>query len=82
VEYSAGLRSDIVLQRIFGTKPEPSLDINRTLDWYMSLVETRRGRSAEAQKLRRELDQELGGIANVPKLADADASIDFYELDE
>ncbi|QDG64430.1 AAA family ATPase [Pseudarthrobacter sp. NIBRBAC000502771] len=82
VEYSAGLRSDIVLQRILETRPEPSLNINHTLDSYMSLVESRQGRSTKAQELRREIDQELGGIANVPKLADADATIDFYEFDE
>lgn len=82
VDFSAGLRSDIVLEQVLGTRAEPPLDINRDLDKYMDLVDQGHGRSEAAQKLRRQLDEELGGIANVPKLADADASIAFHDMDE
>lgn len=82
VDYSAGLRSDIVMDKVLGTPPEPALDINKHLDRYMSLVNRGEGQSEEAAELRRLLDETLGGIANVPKLADADAHIAFYDLDE
>ena len=81
VPYSAGLRSDIVMDKVLGTRPEPHLDINDRLDEYMTLVDQGEGRGDAATQLRRRLDEELGGIANVPKLADADASIAFYDLE-
>lgn len=82
VPFSAGLRSDIVLDRVMDTSPEPGLAINTDLDRYFDLVDQGRGRSEDAQALRRRLDEKLGGIANVPKLADADASITFFDLDD
>lgn len=82
VGFAAGLRSDIVLERILGTPAEPSLYINRTLDAYMKLVDEGQGLSETALKLRRKIDDELGGVSNVPKLADADANIAFYDLDD
>lgn len=81
VEYSAGLRSDIVLEQILGTRSEPNLAINKYLDEYMRMVEQGAGDSVDARRLRQKLDEELGGIANVPRLADADANIAFYDMD-
>lgn len=79
VEFSEGLRSDIVMDRILKTRPEPPLEINSVLDRYMKLVADGHGRSQYARELRQQLDDKLGGIANVPKLADADASMAFYD---
>lgn len=81
VDYSAGLRTDIVMKKVLGTQPEPALPINQRLDEYMRFVEEGKGRTQPARRLRQELDEELGGVTNVPKLADADATIAFYELD-
>ncbi|TFD55435.1 hypothetical protein E3T55_01105 [Cryobacterium frigoriphilum] len=81
VKYSAGLRSDIIMDSILGTSPEPSLEINHVLQQYMSLVDQGSGRSDEAKKLRQRIDEQMGGIMYVPRLADADASIAFYDLD-
>lgn len=82
VPFSAGLRSDIVLNQVMHTSPEPELAVNAALDRYLKMVDQGLGRSDEAMSLRRRLDEELGGIANVPKLADADASIAFFDLDD
>ncbi|MGN2640771.1 AAA family ATPase [Nocardia takedensis] len=82
VQYSAGLRSDVVLAHVMGTRPEPRLAINADLDRYLDLVDRGLGRSDSARELRRRLDEELGGIANVPQLAEADASIAFFDPDE
>lgn len=82
VDYSAGLRSDIVLEKVLGTRAEPPLEITGDLDRYMKLVDAGEGESADARSLRARLNDELGGIANVPKLAEADASISFYGLDD
>jgi predicted ATP-binding protein involved in virulence len=81
VDFAAGLRSDIVMEKVLDTRPEPRLEVNRLLDEYMQLVEDGRGRTEHALGLRRRLDDELGGISNVPKLADADATMTFYGLD-
>ncbi|PZF14158.1 AAA family ATPase [Curtobacterium sp. MCLR17_034] len=82
VDFAAGLRSDIVMSKVLGTDPEPNLPINESLDRYIQLVDQGQGRSPAAASLRDELDQKLGGVANVPKLADADASIAFDDLDD
>lgn len=82
VEYAAGLRSDVILQRIMATDPEPDLPINEDLDRYVRLVDQGNGLSEEARELREKVDHELGGVTNVPQLADADASIAFYDLDD
>lgn len=82
VGFAAGLRSDVIMQRIMDTDPEPEMPINEQLDRYMDMVDKGQGRSQVAQSLRRHLDEELGGIANVPKLADADATIAFFDLDD
>ncbi|MQY31730.1 AAA family ATPase [Nocardia aurantia] len=82
VQYSAGLRSDVVLAQVMGTDPEPRLAINDKLDEYLELVDRGQGRSEAAMTLRRRLDEELGGITNVPQLADADASIAFFDMDD
>ncbi|WP_157103920.1 AAA family ATPase [Nocardia harenae] len=82
VPFAAGLRSDIVLAEVMDTSPAPRLDINKELDRYLDLVDQGAGRSAEAVRLRLKLDEELGGIANVPQLADADAKIAFFDMDE
>ncbi len=81
VDFAAGLRSDVVMHKVLGTDPEPDLPINNLLDAYVELVDQGQGRSREATELRQELDQELGGVANVPKLAEADASMAFDDLD-
>lgn len=75
VNHSAGLRSDVVLEQILGVTPEPHLKINEDLRKYMDLVDSGKGRSELAKKLRKRLDEELGGVLNVHKLADADVSI-------
>jgi len=82
VPFSAGLRSDVVLDHVMNTRPEPQLAINADLDRYLELVDQGLGRSDTALSLRRRLDGELGGITNVPRLADADASIAFFDTDE
>lgn len=82
VAYSAGLRSDIILKRVMGTAAVPSLTINDKLNSYVQMVAEGQGRSNDAIDLRRELDNELGGIANEPRLAEADATIAFDELDD
>lgn len=81
VDFAAGLRSDIVMAKVLGTDPEPALPINEALDRYVEMVDSGQGRTGEATSLRIELDQKLGGVANVPKLADADATMAFDELD-
>ncbi|GAA4266190.1 AAA family ATPase [Frondihabitans peucedani] len=81
VDFSAGLRSDIVMDKVLGTSPEPDLPINKRLDDYMSLVAAGKGESPEASALRDKLEDELGGVRNVPKLAEADAEIAFYDLE-
>ena len=81
VDYSEGLRSDIVLRKILSTDPEPDLEINRKLDKYMRLVDAGEGLSEEAKLLRRELNDHFGGVTNAPELATADASMVFYDLD-
>ncbi|MET9326366.1 AAA family ATPase [Tsukamurella sp. NPDC003166] len=81
-DYAAGLRSDVILQRILATDPEPDLPINEDLERYVRLVDQGEGRSDRARRLRRIVDEELGGVTNVPQLADADASIAFYDLDD
>ena len=82
VDFSAGLRSDIILEKILGTRAEPPLEITDDLDRYMALVDAGEGETDDARTLRSKLDERLGGITNVPKLADADASISFYGLDD
>lgn len=80
-EYSRGLRSDVVLETILGTSAEPSLDINRELDEYISLVDSGEGRSKKATKLRASIEESMGGIEYVDKLADADARMAFFDMD-
>ncbi|MBF4590696.1 AAA family ATPase [Curtobacterium sp. VKM Ac-1395] len=80
VDYSAGLRSDIVMEKVLGTQAEPNLEVNKTLAKYMDLVENGAGQEAPAVRLRQQLDEELGGVSNVPKLSRADASMTFYGL--
>lgn len=82
VDYSAGLRSDIVLAQVMGTDPEPRLDVNRKLDDYLDMVDRGEGRSTAARELRRELNAELGGISRAPRLAEADAVMAFEDLDD
>lgn len=79
-EFSEGLRSDIILSSIMGTDPEPEMGINVALQRYMELVDNGEGASLPAVELRRRLDSELGGIAYVPKLAEADAMMAFDGL--
>lgn len=82
VGFSAGLRSDIVLDEVMGTNPEPRLDVNQKLDEYLAHVERGEGRSTTARKLRQELNAKLGGISRAPRLAEADAVMAFEELDD
>lgn len=79
--FSEGLRSDVVLDQVLGTRAEPPLPVTRDLDRYVELVDTGQGSTAEAIQLRSLLDNKLGGISNVRELADADARIAFYDLD-
>lgn len=81
VDYANGLRSDIVLRSVLGTDPEPDVEPRRLLAKYLEHIGRGEGLSKETQALRAELDLKLGGVANVPELARADAVMAFAELD-
>jgi predicted ATP-binding protein involved in virulence len=81
VEYSEGLRSDVVLETILGTSPKPDVAARRQLDDYLTLVYDGRGGTSEARQLRQEIDARLGGVSNVRELADADAELAFAAVE-
>jgi len=80
-EHSAGLRSDVVLQKIQGTKPEPDTQQRRQLDRYIDLVYANQGTSPVARSMRSMVEEAMGGIENVPELADADAYMAVEDLE-
>jgi predicted ATP-binding protein involved in virulence len=79
-QYARGLRPDVVLWRVMGTRPEPDTPERRLLDRYTALVHDGEGDAPEARGLRRRLENELGGPDLVPELAAADAHIAFEDL--
>lgn len=82
VNYSEGLRSDVVLKEVLGTEPSPPVELTRELSRYLALVDDGQGNTALAMTLRRRLDEKLGGVEFVQSLAAADASMAFYDLDD
>lgn len=77
--YSEGIRSDIILETIQDTNPTPETENRQTLREYLKMVEQGDGRKPEATRLRKQIDEGMGGVANVPELADADAFMIFTE---
>lgn len=73
VRHARGLRSDIVLDTVMHTSPEPATEGRELLERYMAAVYRGEGRSKEAMSLREQIEAEMGGIETVPELADADA---------
>lgn len=47
---------------------------------YIKLVDAGKGEDVQAKVLRETINAGLGGIAEVPELADADAAIAFYDV--
>ncbi|HMS74677.1 AAA family ATPase [Gordonia sp. (in: high G+C Gram-positive bacteria)] len=83
VNYSEGLQSDVVLQKVMGTPPMPdNIEISQTLYRYADLVAQGGGLSDDARRMRQILDERLGGASMVSLLADADATMAFYDLDD
>lgn len=82
VHHSEGLRSDVILREILGTDPQPEIELTQRLRRYLELVDSGQGLREEAKKMRQDLDDELGGAQLVPALADADAAMTFYDLDD
>lgn len=82
VQHSEGLRSDVLLRKIFGTEPQPELEVTERLRSYLRFVDAGLGLQDQARELRRDLDNILGGAQLVPALADADAAMTFYDLDD
>ncbi|MEL4505156.1 AAA family ATPase [Luteococcus sp. H138] len=76
--HSEGLRSDIVLQAIQETTPEPPTQNRKKLDDYLSLVHKDQGETPKALGLRRELEEEMGGVSLVPELGEADAYMAIF----
>jgi predicted ATP-binding protein involved in virulence len=79
-EFAAGLRSDVVLRTVQGTTPEPDVEYRKQLNSYMHLVYADEGTSDAARELRRMVEANLGGIAQVEELAEADAIIAVSDL--
>lgn len=77
--YSEGIRPDIILETIQGTNPTPETENRRMLRKYLAMVDQGDGRQPEAKMLRKQIDEQMGGVANVPELADADALMVFSE---
>lgn len=73
VEHSQGLRSDIVLETVMDTPPQPPTEGRHRLEQYMAAVYRGEGETREARGLRDAIEAEMGGIETVPELADADA---------
>ncbi|UVT27714.1 AAA family ATPase (plasmid) [Rhodococcus pyridinivorans] len=82
IQHSEGLRSDVILREILGTEPQPEVELTQRLRRYLELVDAGKGLDEEAKKMRQDLDNELGGANLVPALADADAAMTFYDLDD
>jgi predicted ATP-binding protein involved in virulence len=73
VHHARGLRSDIVLDTVMDTSPEPITEGRERLELYMAAVYRGEGRSEAAAAMRAQIEAEMGGIETVPELADADA---------
>lgn len=74
-EFSEGLRSNVILDRLQRTDPRPDVPMRANLDEYLDLVNAGEGRSKRALKLRGELDRVLGGAELNRELVDADTII-------
>lgn len=82
VGHSRGLRSDIILDTVMQTAPEPEVPERAMLEEYMRAVYHGRGRDHEVRSLRDRVETVLGGVETVPELADADAFIDVTYNDD
>ena len=78
--YASGLRADMLLRTVMGTRPEPNTEERRELEAYMALVHGGEGDSERARAMRRSLEDRLGGPDRVPEFAEADAHIAFEDL--
>ncbi len=78
VHFSEGLRADVVLQTVQDTPPEPPTENRKTLERYLELVHEDQGETDEAKRLRRELDNDMGGVSTVPELGEADAYMTVF----
>lgn len=81
-EFSKGLRSNTVLERIQGTDPRPRGDLREDFDTYLRLVHSGRGGTEEAQSLRKDLDRKIGGAEYNQELIDADVILEFQGWDD
>lgn len=79
-EHSAGLRANVVLQELQGVDPAPDVPLRRKLEEYLSLVDSKEGRSPQAIALRELLDRKLGGAEKNEELVRADAYLTFADL--
>jgi predicted ATP-binding protein involved in virulence len=80
VSYSAGLRTDKVLQSILGTDPAPRTRERLLVEQYMALVHDGQAGSSEARNLRKTLEDKVGDHVVLPELAEADAEIAVGDL--
>lgn len=80
VEYSAGLRTDKVLQSVLGTNPAPRVPERIMVEEYMALVYDGKAKTPTARRLRDALEDEVGDHLVLPELASADAEIALGDL--
>ena len=79
--FARGLGPEVILRETMGTDPIPGdTDERNKLDRYLALVEKGQGDRPPARQLRAELEEALGGAANVREFAEADARILFDQL--
>lgn len=72
-DYSQGLQSNVILEKIQGTDPRPDVESRKLLDRYLDMVHRGEGNSRDAAALRERIDEELGGLEFNDELIDADA---------
>lgn len=80
--YAYGLRSEAVLKEVQGTSPAPQVEAREKLSEYLSLVYADKGNTPLAIKIRKELNDTLGGTALNSELVDADAYLTYSSLDD
>jgi len=79
--HSEGLRSDVVLREVQKTDPVPEVPVRDDLRKYLELVFKGEGESTNALALRAQIENKLGGIANLDELAEADAFMALARLE-
>jgi len=80
--FAYGLRPEAVLARVQDTNPNPDVPARTVLNRYLSAVYADQGRSEEMLRLRRELDDTLGGPTLNPELIEADAYLTYSALED